>query len=84
MINILSYFVFGILFIYVGMPVLESLVSLIISFIEMIKSKINIITVNNNVKIEESTQEKGYTHVVGFYDPDSYSEEEYDEDEEDI
>ena len=84
MIDILSYFIYGVLFIYAGMPILESLVSLIVAFIEMLKSKIHIITVANNVKIEESTQEKGYTHVVGFCDPDSYQEEEDYEDEEDI
>ena len=59
------YFVAGICFIQFILPLGDSIISLAITFIEMLKSKMNIKISNNNAKIM-NPQDGGPVHAIGF------------------
>ena len=64
------------LFIAFVQPLLDGLLALILSYFELLKSKIAVKIGNNNKKLE------GSSHVIGFQVPDEpYSDEEDEDDE---
>jgi hypothetical protein len=62
------------LFIAFVQPLVDGLLALILSYFELLKSKIAVGIGNNNKKLE------GSSHAIGFHVPDQ--EEEEDEDDE--
>ena len=83
----LLYFILGILFIEVGIPVVESFVSLILSWIEVAKGKASLIIAKLSADIQKIQKENALSddttvhRVIGFTLPDST--EDYEEEEED-
>ena len=83
----LLYFILGILFIEVGIPVVESFVSLILSWIEVAKGKASLIIAKLSADIQtiqkDSAQSDEVAHrVIGFALPDSTEDYEEEADEE--
>lgn len=71
-------FICDMIFVLVVQPLLDSFTSLIMSFIEMIKSYFAVKIANNNQKIQETGPSEPQ-HVIGFVAPDDdeyYGEEE--------
>ena len=81
------YFILGILFIEVAIPVVESFVSLILSWIEVAKGKASLIIAKLSADIQKIQKENALSddttvhRVIGFTLPDST--EDYEEEEED-
>ena len=76
-------FVLGMLFIYILIPILESVVSLICSALEVLKAKCNLkITKYNNQITKISLETEGpVAHPIGFqYTPIEEDEEYYEDD----
>lgn len=67
------YFLLGMLFIAFVQPLVDGLLALILSYFELLKSKIAVGIGNNNKKLE------GSSHVIGFQVPDYDEEDEDDE-----
>lgn len=69
------YFILGMVFILSIQPLMDSLTSLILSFLEMIKSYIGVIIHKNNEKMGEYSPEQ--TNLIGFqYTPEEEEDEE--------
>lgn len=68
------YFLLGILFVSFFQPILDGLAAVILSWFELLKSRIAVGIGNNNKKLE------GSSHAIGFHVPD-VAEEEDDDDE---
>ena len=83
----LLYFILGILFIEVATPVIESLVSLILTWIEVAEGKASLAITKLSADIQKIQKENALSddttvhHVIGFTLPDSA--EDYEEEEED-
>lgn len=83
----LLYFILGILFIEVAIPIIESFVSLILSWIEVAKGKASLIIAKLSADIQKIQKENALLddttvhRVIGFTLPDSA--EDYEEEEED-
>ena len=83
----LLYFILGILFIEVAIPVVESFVSLILSWIEVAKGKASLKITKLSADIQKIQKENARSddttvhRVIGFTLPDSA--EDYEEEEED-
>ena len=81
------YFILGILFVEVAAPVIESLVSLILTWIEVAKGKASLAITKLSADIQKIQKENALSddttvhHVIGFTLPDSA--EDYEEEEED-
>ena len=85
----LLYFILGILFVEVATPVIESLVSLILTWIEVAEGKASLAITKLSADIQKIQKENALSddttvhHVIGFTLPDSaedYEEEAEDED----
>lgn len=73
------YFIFGIIFGIALPPIIDQLTGLIITFLEVIKSKLNVIISKNNISIRQleiSSQEE-HTFSVGFKLPPEEREEDW-------
>lgn len=83
----LLYFILGILFVEVATPVIESLVSLILTWIEVAEGKASLAITKLSADIQKIQKENALSddttvhHVIGFTLPDSA--EDYEEEEED-
>ena len=74
-------FIFGIIFIAFLYPIGDSLVSLLTTFLELVKGKLTLKIAEYNSQIEKlATDAKTSVHAVGFAIP-NIEEEEDDEDE---
>ena len=83
----LLYFILGILFVEVAIPVIESFVSLILTWIEVAKGKASLTITKLSADIQtiqkDSTQSDEVAHrVIGFALPGSTEDYEEEEDEE--
>ena len=74
----MEYFILAILLIYVIVPVLEGITSLLLTMIETAKGYFGVQIAKYNNSIHNMPEENSYTHSIGF----SYSTNE-EEDEED-
>ena len=83
----LLYFILGILFVEIATPVIESLVSLILAWIEVAEGKASLAITKLSADIQKIQKENALSddttvhHVIGFTLPDSA--EDYEEEEED-
>lgn len=83
----LLYFILGILFVEVAIPVIESFVSLILTWIEVAKGKASLTITKLSADIQKIQKESALPddttahRVIGFTLPDST--EDYEEEEED-
>lgn len=83
----LLYFILGILFVEIATPVIESLVSLILTWIEVAEGKASLAITKLSADIQKIQKENALSddttvhHVIGFTLPDSA--EDYEEEEED-
>lgn len=80
----MKYFILGILFITVILPILESLISIIVQALQLVQTKIAVATYKIKLELqqEEGQEQEGNKHY-GFYScpqPQSLStEEEYED-----
>ena len=83
----LLYFILGMLFVEVAIPVIESFVSLILTWIEVAKGKASLTITKLSADIQKIQKENAQSddtvahRVIGFTLPDST--EDYEEEEED-
>ena len=83
----LLYFILGILFVEIAIPVIESFVSLILTWIEVAKGKASLTITKLSADIQKIQKESALSddttahRVIGFTLPDST--EDYEEEEED-
>ena len=83
----LLYFILGILFVEVAIPIIDSFVSLILTWIEVAKGKASLTITKLSADIQKIQKESAQSddtvahHVIGFALPDST--EDYEEEEED-
>lgn len=83
----LLYFILGILFVEVAIPVIESFVSLILTWIEVAKGKASLTITKLSADIQKIQKESAVSEdtvaprVIGFTLPDTT--EDYEEEEED-
>ena len=66
MIFILYYFLLGVIFCYFFEPILESITSVVLSFLELVKSHIGLRITKNNIAAQNLNEQK--TTVLGFKD----------------
>ena len=72
------YFILGFLFAQVGLPLLDTLTSLIMTWLENFKSNLNVKITKNNYKVQTIAQgEVEDKHILGFIVPEE--EENYDD-----
>lgn len=79
------YFITGILFIYFIIPLLESVLSFLATWLKYKETKYSAETYKISKKAQkEATEGENRTHVIGFsYDNEEYDEEEIPEEEDD-
>lgn len=76
----LFYFILGVLFIEIFIPTIEALAIVIVTFLEMLKGKINLIISKYNVKIQKLADDLEPTkNPIGFISATITKEEEEDE-----
>lgn len=79
----LFYFILGILFIEVLIPTIEALAIVIVTFLEMLKGKLNMTISNYNIQIQKLADElePQSSNAIGFVvsNNETYEEEEEDE-----
>lgn len=82
------YFILGVLFIEIAIPVIESLVSLILTWIKVAQGKASLAITKLSADIQKIQKENELSdditthHVIGFTLPDSTEDYEEEEDEE--
>lgn len=79
MIFILSYFILGILFAKIGMPFLDSLATMIVTYLQIPEAKASYTISQYNVKIADLADSPTKSFTVGFKAPQK--EETNDEEE---
>ena len=62
----MKFFLMGIIFGCVISPILDGLTSLVLSFVEMVKSYINVKIVSNGHKMGANNEECTSTNAIGF------------------
>ena len=78
----IEYFIAGILFVQIVIPILDGIAALFLALVELIKGRINIDIVKSSVKIQklkDSLDDDGPKRAIGFV----VSEETEEEDEDD-
>ena len=78
MIQNLIFFILGIIFIELIIPVIEALTIVIVTALEVAKGKLNMIISNYNIRIQKMTEElePENTHTIGFVVQNNEPEEE--------
>lgn len=82
MIQNLIFFILGIIFIELIIPVIEALTIVIVTALEVAKGKLNMIISNYNIRIQKMAEElePENTHAIGFVvqnnEPDEEEEDE--------
>lgn len=77
--NFLIYFVLGILFVEIILPILEQLSAVLVSWLEVVKGKATVHITRMNDEIQKMGLPETSTHVIGFRIPQDDEEEEDDE-----
>ena len=78
MIQNLIFFILGIIFIELIIPVIEALTIVIVTALEVAKGKLNMIISNYNIRIQKMAEElePENTHAIGFVVQNNEPEEE--------
>lgn len=78
MIQNLIFFILGIIFIELIIPVIEALTIVIVTALEVVKGKLNMIISNYNIRIQKMAEElePENTHAIGFIVQNNEPEEE--------
>lgn len=78
MIQNLIFFILGIIFIELIIPVIEALTIVIVTALEVVKGKLNMIISNYNIRIQKMAEElePENTHAIGFVVQNNEPEEE--------
>lgn len=78
MIQNLIFFILGIIFIELIIPVIEALTIVIVTALEVAKGKLNMIISNYNIRIQKMAEEleSENTHAIGFVVQNNEPEEE--------
>lgn len=78
MIQNLIFFILGIIFIELIIPVIEALTIVIVTALEVAKGKLNMIISNYNIRIQKMAEElePENTHTIGFVVQNNEPEEE--------
>lgn len=78
MIQNLIFFILGIIFIELIIPVIEALTIVIVTALEVAKGKLNMIISNYNIRIQKIAEElePENTHAIGFVVQNNEPEEE--------
>lgn len=78
MIQNLIFFILGIIFIELIIPVIEALTIVIVTALEVVKGKLNMIISNYNIQIQKMADElePENTHAIGFVVQNNELEEE--------
>ena len=76
--NFLIYFVLGILFVEIILPILEQLSAVLVSWLEVAKGKATVHITRMNNEIQKMGLPETSTHVIGF----QISQDEEEEDDE--
>ena len=78
----IEYFIAGILFVQIVIPILDGIAALFLALVELIKVRINIDIVKSNVKIQklkDSLDNDGPKRAIGFAVPEETEEEDEDD-----
>lgn len=78
----IEYFIAGILFVQIVIPILDGIAALFLALVELIKGRINIDIVKSSVKIQklkDSLDDDGSKRVIGFAAPEEIEEEDEDD-----
>lgn len=78
----IEYFIAGILFVQIVIPILDGIAALFLALVELIKGRINIDIVKSNVKIQklkDSLDNDGSKRAIGFAVPEETEEEDEDD-----
>jgi hypothetical protein len=78
----IEYFIAGILFVQIVIPILDGIAALFLALVELIKGRINIDIVKSSVKIQklkDSLDDDGPKRAIGFAIPEETEEEEEDD-----
>lgn len=78
----IEYFIAGILFVQIVIPILDGIAALFLALVELIKGRINIDIVKSSVKIQklkDSLDDDGPKRTIGFVIPEETEEEEEDD-----
>ena len=78
----IEYFIAGILFVQIVIPILDGIAALFLALVELIKGRINIDIVKSNVKIQklkDSLDNDGPKRAIGFAVPEETEEEDEDD-----
>lgn len=78
----IEYFIAGILFVQIVIPILDGIASLFLALVELIKGRINIDIIKSNVKIQklkDSLDDDGPKRAIGFAVPEETEEEDEDD-----
>ena len=78
----IEYFIAGILFVQIVIPILDGIAALFLALVELIKGRINIDIVKSNVKIQklkDSLDDDGPKRAIGFAIPEETEEEDEDD-----
>lgn len=78
----IEYFIAGILFVQIVIPILDGIAALFLALVELIKGRINIDIVKSNVKIQklkDSLDDDGPKRAIGFAVPEETEEEDEDD-----
>lgn len=73
--NFLIYFVLGILFVEIILPILEQLSAVLVSWLEVTKGKATVHITRMNDEIQKMGLPETSTHVIGFHIPQDEEEE---------
>ena len=78
----IEYFIAGILFVQIVIPILDGIAALFLALVELIKGRINIDIVKSSVKIQklkDSLDDDDPKRAIGFVVPEETEEEEEDD-----
>ena len=76
----LLYFILGVLSYAVALPVIEALVALLVTSLEIPKGKVSLKIANLNKELSEVGEEKHQTYAIGFRAPEPADDYEEDDD----
>ena len=76
----LLYFILGVLSYAVALPVIEALVTLLVTSLEIPKGKVSLKIANLNKELSEVGEEKHQTYAIGFRAPEP-ADDHYEEDD---
>lgn len=75
-------FLLGVVFTTIGMPLLQTIGDIVLTFSEAVKAKIAISITKSDKKMSEISSPEGGGYAIGFHYEPSSEEEEYEDEEE--